>query len=121
MALPEALLTTVGGALSATVGVLVGGRVAQRAQDRHWLRDKQLGAYVDLLGHYARFTMVLKRAHADRYAWDYDWGDWSAALISARLVAPAEVATEILHFTRAIETFLDRVARDQDTIEHPFE
>lgn len=75
MALLETLATTAGGALSATVGVLVGGTVARRGQDRQWLRDKQLAAYLELLGHYARFTMVLKRAHADRRGWDYDWGE----------------------------------------------
>jgi hypothetical protein len=121
MALLETLATTAGGALSATVGVLVGGMVTRRGQDRQWHRDKQLAAYVELLGHYARFTMVLKRAHADRRVWDYDWGEWSAALTSASLVAPPEVATEIMNFGRAIDTFLNRVARDtaRDTIEHP--
>jgi hypothetical protein len=38
----QIILTTVGGALSATLGVLVGGLVTRRAQERHWLRDRQL-------------------------------------------------------------------------------
>src|SRR5690348_1192775 len=43
--LTPAVVTTLGGALSATLGVLVGGAVARRSQERHWLRDRQLQAY----------------------------------------------------------------------------
>ncbi|WP_406115257.1 hypothetical protein [Kitasatospora purpeofusca] len=91
----ESLITTVAGAASATVGVLVGGLVTRRGQDRQWSRDQQLLAYQELLSHYARFTMVLKRAHADRSGWDYDWAEWSAVLTRVGLVAPAEVAREV--------------------------
>lgn len=34
------VVTTLGGALSAMLGVLVGGIVTRRVQERHWLRDK---------------------------------------------------------------------------------
>lgn len=44
----DALVTTAAGAVSATVGVLVGGMVTRRAQDRQWLRDQQLVAYQEL-------------------------------------------------------------------------
>jgi hypothetical protein len=117
MAVLEQLVATAAGALSATVGVLVGGVVTRKGQDRQWLRDKQLAAYVELLGHYARFVMVLKRAHAGRLHWDYDWGEWSAALVSASLVAPSDVAAEIENFGRAIQPFLDRVG--VNTTEQP--
>jgi hypothetical protein len=43
--------------------VHIGGVVARRAQDRQWLRDKQLDAYEELLRRYSRFAMELKRAH----------------------------------------------------------
>jgi len=42
------IVTTFGGAVSATLGVLVGGVVTRRVQERHWLRDKQLQAYEEL-------------------------------------------------------------------------
>ena len=42
------IITTLGGAFSATLGVLAGGLVTRRVQERHWLRDKQLHAYEDL-------------------------------------------------------------------------
>ncbi|RZT78848.1 hypothetical protein EV382_2041 [Micromonospora violae] len=74
MALLDIAVTTLGGALSATVGVFVGGLLTRRAQDRHWLRDRQLVAYQDLLREYATFSMILRRAHLGRTAWDYDWG-----------------------------------------------
>ena len=62
----DTLVTTVTGALSATIGVVVGGIVARRAQDRQWLRDRQLAAYQELFSHYAKFTMEIGRAHADQ-------------------------------------------------------
>jgi hypothetical protein len=60
------VLTTFGGALSATLGVVVGGAVTRRSQERHWLRDRQLTAYEELFGQYSRFMMELRRAHLDR-------------------------------------------------------
>ncbi|MEU1843955.1 MULTISPECIES: hypothetical protein [Micromonospora] len=110
MALLEIAVTTIGGALSATVGVLAGGMLTRRAQDRHWLRDRQLVAYQDLLREYATFTMILRRAHLGRTGWDYDWGAWSAALMSASLVAPPAVAAEIDRFGRAVHGLLDATA-----------
>jgi hypothetical protein len=115
----ETLVTTATGAISATIGVLVGAIVTHRAQDRRWLRDKQLIAYEELLSHYAKFTMEISRAHAGQQGWDYDWGEWSAVLTRASLVAPADVATEIDNFGKAIGSFLDRVARGIDPSRDP--
>ncbi|MEU0546655.1 hypothetical protein [Micromonospora sp. NPDC005979] len=118
MELLSIVVTTVGGALSATVGVVVGGMLTRRAQDRYWLRDRQLVAYQDLLREYATFSMILRRAHLGRTAWDYDWGAWSTALMSASLVAPNAVATAIDDFGRAVRGFLDATA-DVDTTTTP--
>jgi hypothetical protein len=112
MAVLETVLSTAGGALSVTVGVALGAVLTRRAQDRHWLRDKQLAAYEELLRQYATFVMILRRAHWAKSGWDYDWAVWSAALTSASLVAPTPVAVEIDKFGRAIGTFLDRAAGD---------
>ena len=109
------LVTAAAGALSATIGVLVGGLLARHSQHRQWLLDKQLGTYVEMLGHYAKFTIILKRAHAARSPWDYDWGAWNATLVAASLIAPQAVAVEIDDFGRTIGEFLDRVARDSTT------
>jgi hypothetical protein len=110
MELLNVVVTTVGGALAATAGVVVGGMLARRAQDRHWLRDRQLVAYQDLLREYATFSMILRRAHLGRTPWDYDWGAWSTALMSASLVAPSAVAAEIDRFGRAVHGLLDATA-----------
>lgn len=112
MAVLETVLTTAGGALSATLGVVVGTALSRRAQDRHWLRDRQLAAYQELMRQYATFTMTLRRAHVGRTGWDYDWAVWSAALTSASLVAPAQVAEEIDSFAAAIGRFLREAAVD---------
>jgi hypothetical protein len=118
MAILDPLVTSAAGALFATAGVIVGGVVTRKAQDRHWLRDKQLAAYDELLSQYARFTMALKRAHYDRRPKDYDWAEWSAALVSASLVAPKAVAEAIDSFGSAIEPFLDAVA-GRDSVKNP--
>lgn len=114
----DTLVTTAAGALSATAGVLVGGIVTRRAQDRHWIRDQQLAACQELFSHYAKFTMELRRAHADRRTWDYDWGDWSATLMRVSLIAPTEVAMEIDVFGSAINSFLGQVARGERNPQH---
>ncbi|MFI6151993.1 hypothetical protein ACIBCA_04800 [Kitasatospora sp. NPDC051170] len=119
MAVLDVLITTVAGAASATVGVLVGGVVTRRGQDQQWSRDQQLVAYQELLSHYAKFTMVIKRAHADRQGWDYDWAEWSAVLTRVGLVAPAEVVREIDSFGQSVDRFLDRVARSVDPVRTP--
>jgi hypothetical protein len=106
----QAILTTVGGAFSATLGVVAGGLVTRRAQQRHWLRDRQLKAYDDLFAQYARFMMQLNQAHASRQPATVDWASWSVSLTSASLVAPAEVAASIDEFGRAIDVFLGVVA-----------
>ncbi|MFG2049555.1 hypothetical protein ACGFIW_19240 [Micromonospora sp. NPDC048935] len=118
MALLDIVVTTVGGALSATVGVFVGGMLTRQAQDRHWLRDRQLMAYQDLLREYATFSMILRRAHLGRTGWDYDWGAWSAALMSASLVAPSAVTAEIDKFGQAVQRLLD-VSTGVDTTTAP--
>lgn len=50
-----------------------------------------------------------------RTGWDYDWAVWSAALTSASLAAPAEVANEIDEFGRTIGTFLNKAGVDTTT------
>jgi hypothetical protein len=115
----DTLVTTVTGALSATMGVVVGGIVARRAQDRQWLRDRQLAGYQELFSHYAKFTMEIGRAHADRRGWDYDWGEWSAVLTRVGLVAPNDVAVAIDQFGQAVDVFLEKVARRADPLENP--
>ncbi|BAJ26790.1 MULTISPECIES: hypothetical protein [Kitasatospora] len=119
MALLDVLVTTAAGALSASAGVLLGGFVTRRGQDRQWSRDRQLEVCRELLGHYAAFATLLKRAHADRTAWDYDWAEWSAVLTRVGLVAPADVAAEADRFGRAVDTFLDRVARTAGPLRAP--
>jgi hypothetical protein len=115
MAVLETVLTAAGGALSVTVGVVVGAVLTRRAQGQHWLRDRQLAAYQELMSQYATFAIVLRRAHIGRTGWDYDWAAWSAALTSASLVAPVEVAKEIDAFGQAVGTFLAKAGADVDT------
>jgi hypothetical protein len=112
----QIVLTTVGGALSATLGVVVGGLVTRRVQERHWLRDRQLRAYENLFAEYARFMMALRRAHSDGSPATVDWAAWSVSLTTASLVAPAAVAHEIAGFGGAIQVFLDAVGEHNSVV-----
>jgi len=116
----QIILTTVGGALSATLGVLVGGLVTRRAQERHWLRDRQLTAYEQLFAQYATFMMTLRQAHAARRPADVDWAAWSVSLTSASLVAADDVARAIDRFGQAINGFLDRIGQ-HDPAKNPMD
>jgi hypothetical protein len=71
-----------------------------------------------LLGHYAHFSVEISRAHQDRRGWDYDWGGWSTALVSASLVAPDHVARCINDFGDAVRVLLD-AAVARNSIEDP--
>jgi hypothetical protein len=112
------VITTLGGTLSATFGVLVGGVVTRRVQERHWLRDKQLRAYQELFSQYARFMMVLRQAHLSRTPVTVDWGAWSVSLTSASLVAPLAVARAIDVFGAAVGVFLSAVST-RDPVANP--
>jgi len=112
------VLTGVIAALAGGVGVVAGAFVTNRALDRQWLRDQQLAAYRDLLGHYAHFSMEISRAHQDERGWDYDWGGWSTALVSASLVAPDHVAMCINEFGDAVQVLLDASAA-RDPVKDP--
>jgi hypothetical protein len=112
------IVTTFGGALSATLGVLVGGIVTRRVQERHWLRDKQLSAYEELFRRYSRFMMELRQAHMGRRPDHVDWAAWSVSLTSASLVAPARVVTAIDALGRAIAVFLREVG-SRDSVTDP--
>jgi hypothetical protein len=115
MSVGATVLTGVIAALAGGVGVVAGALVTNRAQDRQWLRDQQLCAYQDLLAHYAQFSMVISRAHQGRRDWDYDWGGWSTALVSASLVAPDLVARNINDFGDAVQVLLDAAAARNST------
>ncbi|GAA2484785.1 hypothetical protein Ahu01nite_011850 [Winogradskya humida] len=112
------IVTTFGGAFSATLGVMVGGIVTRRVQERHWLRDKQLQAYEELFAQYARFMMTLRQAHLSRTPVTVDWAAWSVALVSASLVAPLRVARAIDGFGQAVAVYLAAVTT-RDPVDDP--
>ncbi|MDR2986409.1 MAG: hypothetical protein LBV34_16370 [Nocardiopsaceae bacterium] len=62
--------------------------------------------------------MEINRAHQEGRAWDYDWGTWSTALVSASLVAPDHVATCINEFGAAVRVLLD-VSAARHSIKDP--
>ncbi|MCX4666534.1 hypothetical protein OG453_07600 [Streptomyces sp. NBC_01381] len=107
----DTLAATAVGASSAAVGILVGAVVTRRAQGRQ-LRDQRLAAYQALFSHYSKFMLELRQAHADRRDCDYDWGEWSSALMSASLVTPAGITKELDNFTSTVEEFVHRATQE---------
>jgi hypothetical protein len=92
--------------------------VTRRAQERHWLRDKQLRAYEELFSQYSHFMMALRQAHLSRTPVQVDWAAWSVSLVSASRVAPLSVARAIDKFGRAVRVFLGQVA-SRNPVEDP--
>jgi hypothetical protein len=106
VAVPWDVVASGGGAVVATVlGVVAGGVVTRRAQDRHWLRDTQAATYAAVLREYARIEIDLRTAYHQNRLPAVDWAPWGAALASLSLVASTEAAAITARFTEAIMEF----------------
>ncbi len=65
----DVLASTTGAVVATVVGVVVGGVVSRRGQDRHWLRDTQTEAYAAVLREYTRIEFDLRAGyHHGRHA-----------------------------------------------------
>ncbi|WP_189254929.1 hypothetical protein [Lentzea flava] len=69
------------------LGVLAGGVLARRTQERHWLKDTEAEAYAAVLREYTRVEFDLRMAHVERRAPKVDWAPWGAAPTALSLVA----------------------------------
>lgn len=106
MAVPwDVVVSTVGGAAATVAGVLVGGIVGRRGQDRHWLRDTQAATYAAVLREYTRIEFDLRSAYYQERQPGIDWAPWGAALAALSLVATEEAATAAARLTEAMREF----------------
>jgi hypothetical protein len=86
-------VSTAGGAVTSLLGVLVGGLLARRSQDRHWLKDTKASAYRALLREYTRTEFDVRRAYLGLLeVTELDWARWGAAVTELSLVADDKVA-----------------------------
>jgi hypothetical protein len=99
------VVSTVGGVMATVVGVLVGGFVGYRSQDRHWLKNTQAAAYAVVLREYTRIEFQLRSAYYRDERPVVDWAPWGAALASLSLVASPQVADTTHRFSTAMREF----------------
>jgi hypothetical protein len=99
------VVSATGAVLATVVGVLVGGFVGYRNQDRHWLKNTQAAAYAAVLREYTRIEFELRSAYYRDEPPSVDWAPWSAALASLSLVASPEVADTTHRFSSAMREF----------------
>jgi len=85
------LVSTVGGALTTLLGVMAGGLLSRRAQERHWMRDAKATAYAAVVREYTRAEFDLRMAFHRRAAPKVDWAQWGGAVAALSLVADDEV------------------------------
>ncbi|AKJ12551.1 hypothetical protein ABB07_21720 [Streptomyces incarnatus] len=69
------------------VGVIAGGVVGRRSQNRQWLQESRTAAYEKFLQAFGAVEMELREAFVDRRAPAVVWGPFNAALQSMSLVA----------------------------------
>ncbi len=106
MGLPWSLIiTTAGAVLTTLLGVLVGGAVSNRSQQRSWSRDRQADACAQVLRESSNVLIELAAMSAQRVKpartqsadplclpTPIDWKPWNEALAMVNLVADHEIA-----------------------------
>jgi len=86
------IVSTAGGVVTTLLGVVVGGVLGRRSQERHWLKDTKASAYRALLREYTRAEFDVRRAYLGLLdATEVDWARWGAAVTELSLVADDDV------------------------------
>lgn len=106
MAVPWGILISTAGGVAATiVGVIAGGIVGRRSQNRQWLQESRTAAYEKFLQAFGTVEMELRHAFLDRRRPAVVWGPFNAALQSMCLVASREAITAAEQLCDTIEEF----------------
>jgi hypothetical protein len=106
VAVPWGLLISTAGGIAATiVGVIAGGVVGRRSQNRQWLQESRTAAYEKFLQAFGAVEMELREAFVDRRAPAVTWGPFNAALQSMSLVASQDAMVAAERICGFIEEF----------------
>lgn len=101
----DAVASTAVGAVTTIAGVVAGGMIGRRGEDRRWLRDTQTGAYAAVLREYTRIEFELRSAYHRNQQPSIDWAPWGAALTSLSLVATRDVSAATVGLSEAMQSF----------------
>ncbi|MFE9097257.1 hypothetical protein [Streptomyces sp. NPDC007264] len=106
MAVPWGLLISTAGGIAATVvGVIAGGVVGRRSQNRQRLQESRTTAYERFLQAFGAVEMELREAFVDRRAPAVVRGPFNAALQSMSLVASRDAMRAAERICDLIEEF----------------
>ncbi|MDR7275076.1 hypothetical protein [Catenuloplanes atrovinosus] len=112
------IATTGGGAVSTLLGVVAGGLLGRRSQDRQWLRETKAAAYRELLREYTRIEFDVRRAYLGQLdVRELDWPRWGAAVTELTLVADEPVAAaahELAEALVGLERYVHTGDRDDE-------
>lgn len=88
----DTMATTSLGAVTTMLGIVAGGFVGRRSQDRQTIRDARSAAYATFLKEFARLEIALREAYTANRPDTADWESFNAALVALSLVAPRDVS-----------------------------
>ena len=87
----DVLVPAAVGVLTTMIGVLLGGRIAFRAQARHWARDRQAEACVAVLRESTKVQLALRSLFYDPSAPRIEWAPWNESLTVLQMVADSRI------------------------------
>jgi hypothetical protein len=99
------LISTAGGITATVVGVIAGGVVGRRSQNRQWLQEARTAAYEKFLQAFGAVETELREAFVDRRAPAVVWAPFNAAPQSMSLVASQEAMAAAERICDIIEEF----------------
>ncbi|AUY47833.1 hypothetical protein [Streptomyces sp. CB01881] len=107
MAVPwDLLISTAGGVAATVVGVIAGGIVGRRGQNRQWLQGTQTAAYERFLQAFGAVEAELREAFLEeRRPAPLIWGPFNAGVQSLSLVATREAADAAIELCEVVEDF----------------
>jgi hypothetical protein len=99
----QLVVSGVAGAATTLLGVVVGGVLGRRTQERHWLKDTRAASCAAVLREYTRAEFDIRLAYLGKRAPVVDWAPWGAALAGLSLVADDEVVAAAERLSGALQ------------------
>ncbi|MFF2045107.1 hypothetical protein ACFVVX_32300 [Kitasatospora sp. NPDC058170] len=108
----DTLATTGLGAATTVLGIVIGGFVGRRSQDRQRVLDTRSAAYATFLREYAKAEIDLREAYTANRPNTVDWDSFNGALVALSLVAPQEVSAAVRPILEALGELCVLIVRE---------